>query len=169
MSGERNAVKDEFILSRERSGASELVRVSHPDIEEPIYALWSGVKKHKPQTPQLDGAVETVIPKHTGGKKPYVMLMEGSKGIIIGLSLEASGLMLKLFYGGHIEWHTGRIISKQDKKSMAIAGMSKWFKVSRGKLRKILTELSAGGVVRYDPKKHAYFADRSIARKGRSL
>ncbi len=182
LNGDRNAVRDEFILSRERSGSSELVRVSIPEVDEPLYSLWKSAKKRRKlripveeepdiieQAQVKEQAAEQPQPKHTGGKKPYVMLMEGKSEEIRGLSLEASGLLLKLFYGGCIEWHTGRIISKLDKRPLALSAMAKRFKVGKNRLRQIMAELSAVGMVRYDPKKHAYFADRSIARKGRSL
>lgn len=160
ISGYRNAVQDNFILSRERSGLREFVTVSHPDKEEPLYTLWSGKKKRSASDP---------IPKHTGGKAPYVMLMEGADDVISKLSIEASGLLLKLLYGGHVEWHTGRVIVKHNKKPMTLIELTRYFSIGKKKLRKILTELASMEAMEYNPGSHAYFISRNIARKGRSL
>jgi hypothetical protein len=174
LSGERNAVKDEFILSREKSGKSELLYVSHADMQSPLYALWSGPKakakaKRCKQVEAESVALvkyEEVKPKHTGGKRPYVMLMEGKSNEINSLSLEASGLLLKLFYGGNIEWHTGRVIRKRDKKSMTMPMIGEQFKIGTRELKRIASELSAKGVMHYDRTKKSHFVSRDFAKKG---
>jgi len=168
--GERNAVRDEFILSREKSRGSELVHVSHPELEESLYDLWSPAK-HKKRHPLVNeqsakAQDEVAQPKNTGGKRPYIMLMEDNSGIDDGLSLEASGLLYKIFRGGHVEWHTGKVIHKRDKKAMTFNLMSKQFKIGKKKLRRLLAELTSKKVVKYDTGKRAYFTDRKLAKKG---
>lgn len=167
LSGVKNAVKgDGLILSRERIGtAGEFIHVSTPDREEPLYRLWN--KKKQTKAPQK---ASDPIPKHTGGKAPYIMLMEGADEVISKLSVEAAGILLKLLYGGHVEWHTGRVIVKHNKKSMTLIELARYFKpIGKNKLRKILAELASMEAMEYNPSSHAYFISRKIARKGRSL
>ncbi len=152
--GDRNAVKDEFIISRETTGAAELVRVSHPEMEEPIYALWQTTKRRKKEGSR---------PKHTGGKKPYVILLYENK---INLSLEASGLLLKIIQGGCIEWHTGRLIRKRDKRTMNVNMMMKEFNLGRLKLNRLMLELTTKGALNYDKSSRAYFIARDLVKKG---
>lgn len=161
--GDRNAVKDEFILSRERAGASELVRVSHPDLKEPIYSLWH-TKKRKTGACLTSDKGKPAKPKHTGGKKPYVILLQ--EDTQENLSLEASGFLWRLVRGGHVEWHTGRLVRKRDKAALTRAMMQKQFSIGAGRLRRILGELTAEKILVYDRSARAYFIDRSIARKG---
>ncbi len=165
--GERNAVKDEFIISREKAGESELVVVSHPDVEDPIYRLWSRAKKHRHyKLKNHDADVEPQgRPKTTGGKKPYIMLMQGQE-IIPALSFLAAGLLLKIFNGGHVEWHTGRVVYGRKKESMTQGVMAKCFDTGKAKIKVIIAELVEKKVMRYDRKKRAYFVSRTIAKKG---
>jgi hypothetical protein len=174
LTGRRNAVKDEFILSREKSGQSELLYVSHAEMKDPLYALWSGPKSKKKRYRQVEGEpqpdaiikYEEVKPKHTGGKQPYVMLMEGKSKDINDLSMGASGLLLKLFYGGHIEWNTGRIIRKCDKKSMTLPMFVEQFNAGEREMKRAVVELSANGVMTYNRSKRSYFVSRNLAKKG---
>jgi hypothetical protein len=165
--GQRNAVKDEFIISRETTGTAEHIVVSHPDVQDPIYNLWSGANKsrcYKLKT--QDNEDEPKIKRRTtGGKKPYIMLMQGQE-TIPALSLLASGLLLKIFNGGHIEWHTGRVIYGRGKVSMTQGAMAKCFGAGKAKIKAIVSELVKKKAMRYDRKTRAYFVDRAIARKG---
>lgn len=168
--GARNVVSittdDGMIMSRERIGVvGEFIHVSVPDRVEPLFRLWNGKKKSKAPIKASDP-----IPKHNGGKAPYIMLMEGSDEVIRKLSVPAAGLLLKLLYGGHVEWHTGRVINKQSKQSMTLIELKRYFSpIGKNKLCKILTELVGMEAMEYNTSSHAYFISRKIARKGRSL
>ena len=172
LNGVTNAVRDEFILSREKSGDSELLYLSHQEFGDPLYTLWSSAKSRKRKVKKsaiLEPiAVEKVVevkPKNTGGKKPYTMIMEDQPELFDAMSIEASGLVMKLIGGGHIEWHTGRLIRKRDKKSMTYA-MFLDLNIKPTKLRKAMVELSKNKIISYSRKERAYFISRGIAKKG---
>ena len=161
--GERNAVQDEFILSREQNGEKELVYVSLPYLEEPIYALWTKKRRRKLKFKNEDKEETNENASTTGGKKQYVMITEDREKAL-SFSLEATGLLMKLAWGGFIEWHTGRLVHGRHKKAMTFSDMSKSVDVGKVKLRALLSELSK--VIRYDRSKRAYFVDRQWIRKG---
>lgn len=167
--GERNAVKDEFIISREKTDTAELLHISHPGIEEPLYQLWHTTKCKK--VVSCKGEIgESVKPKHTGGKKPYVILVqEVGQGEYSDLSIEASALLWKLIRGGHVEWHTSRLIRKRDKAALTKAMMQKMLKVGAVKIKRALSELTAKKVLTYDRSARAYFIDRKLVKKGGTL
>ena len=162
--GIRNATRDEFILSRESTGNAEYVNVFLPDREEPIYALWT--KKPKKRKGAA-GAGEIVDkPKHTGGKRPYIMLMQDNNDIINKLPLEAAGLMLKLLAGGFVEWDTGRIIDRRTKKPMSRENIKNRYRLSPKDTKTIFKALTEKNIIRYVPKKRAYFFNAQFAQKG---
>lgn len=175
LNGQRNAVKDEFIVSRQKTkGAVEKVFLTHPDIKEPLYALWHNTKKSKKgkyrvaekQPDEHEFKIERVKPKHIGGKSPYVMLMEGKTRKADPLPFKAAGLLFNLVYCGNIEWHTGRVIRKRDEKTMTVKMLSKQFKVGISKMKDMVSELTATGIMTYDKNKKAYFVSRDIVKKG---
>lgn len=163
ISGERNATMDEFILSRERTGNAEYVNVSLPGETEPIYTLWT-------QKPQKNKAIEATCeitkPKHTGGKRPYVMLMQDQQDIINALTLEATGLLLKLMAGGFVEWNTGRIIDRRTKKPLTITMIRTRYKLGERKTKSLIKELTDNKIIEYDHKQRSYFFNVQFARKG---
>ncbi len=174
MQGERNAVRGDFILSRERTATSEYCYVSAPqDSEEfkPILKGWA--KKVKPKREPIATTKKVPIAdtpektRHTtGGKRPYVMLMQDNDTIIGKLSIGASGVLMKLICGGYIEWGTGRVMDRRSKKPMTAKMISEklGLKVADGKI--LLAELTTSKALRYDKKKRAYFIDRRLAKKG---
>lgn len=168
--GERNAVRTELVLSREKGKKAEYVCVSIPGVEQsiPIYKGWARPLKRKYQEIASITTVEgeTKKPKHTGGKRPYIMVMQDKTDITDNLSVNASGLLFKLFCGGYVEWHTGRVIERRSKKAMTVSKMQKKFDVKNIELKAILKELSEKHVMTYNKSKRAYFIDRSIAKKG---
>lgn len=167
--GERNAVKDEFIISREKTDTAELLHISHPDIEEPLYQLWHTTKCKK--VVSCKGEIgEPVKPKHTGGKKPYVVLVQEVGQVEdAALSIEASALLWKLIRGGHVEWHTSRLIRKRDKAALTKAMMQEMLKVGAVKIKRALSELTAKKILTYDRSARAYFIDRKLVKKGGAL
>lgn len=148
-------------MSREGTGKADLVYLSHPEIEEPIHTFWERSRKFKRRVVEVEGDK----PKNTGGKKPYVMLMEGQEAIS-SLSISACGFLYKLYNGGHIEWHTGRVIQKRSKAPLTQKSMAFCFGEGKKKIKEILAELTRAGVVKYDYKTKAYVLTRTIAKKG---
>lgn len=161
--GERNATRDEFILSRESTGNAEYVSVSLPGYDEPIYALWTK-KPQKKKATQATG--EIVKPKHTGGKRPYIMLMQDQDDAINQLSLDAAGLVFKLLAGGFVEWNTGRIIDRRTKKPLTIKMIHTRYKLGVSRTKKLMKELTEAKIIKYDRKKRSYFFNTKLARKG---
>ena len=174
MQGERNAVRGDFILSRERTATSEYCYVSAPqDNEEfkPILKGWA--KKIKPKREPIATVKKVPIAdtpektRHTtGGKRPYVMLMQDRNAFIDKLSIGASGVLMKLICGGYIEWGTGKIIDRRTKKIMTVKMTSERLGLKLADGKSMLAELTANKLLRYDRKERAYFIDRNLAKKG---
>ena len=172
INGERNVVQDEFIISRGKTGnGSELIFVNTPDVETPLYALWNSKREtRKRKIKVIDGGetvkIEKVAPKGTGGEPAYIMIMlkeiENLK-----ISLEASGLLLKLFKS--IEWNTGRLIRKRDKIALTKEMIAEQFGIGRVKTKKLLAELTDNKVLRYDRKTKAYYLNKNVVRKGMGM
>lgn len=161
--GERNATRDEFILSRESTGNAEYVSVSLPDADEPIYTLWTKKPKKRKGS---EKAGEIVKPKHTGGKRPYIILMQDQHEKLDKLSAEAAGLALKMMGGGFVEWDTGRIIDRRTKQPLTIAAIRTRYKLGASKAKALIKELTENEFIKYDRKERAYFFNAQIARKG---
>lgn len=175
ISGNRNCIKDEFILGREKSGRNELIFITLPELDRPLYALWNSPKtkmryvqkKRESTDPESDEIkIEKTVPKGTGGKPSYVMFMVGEFENI-KLSVEARGVITGLF--GSLEWNTGRVCRKRDKKSLTVSMMAKLLGISNYKVKKALKELIAVGVMNYDKNKKAYFISRKFVKKGMAL
>lgn len=159
----KNVTKDEFVIGRERSGKRELIMVSLPDTNEPLYALWNSrktAKKYK-KDDKCDIAFKEVQPKGTGGKETYVMLMV-SEFDRAKLSLEAGGLMLSLIK--QIDWHTGKITDH--KSPMTKQDISVHSNVNMTQLNKIIKELTNKKVLYYKKSERAYFVNRKFIKKG---
>ena len=163
LAGQRNAVRDTFILSREKSNGAECVSVSLPDDPTPIYNLWT---KKKQRGKPTEATGEIVKPKHIGGKRPYIMLMQDQQDAIYNLSNDAAALLIKLMAGGFIAWETGEIIDRRSKKPLTTVDIMKRFKFSENKLKAALKGLNDQNIIMYDRSKRAYFLDRKIAKKG---
>lgn len=163
LAGQRNAVRDTFILSREKANGSEYVSVSLPDDPTPIYNLWT---KKKQRGKPTEATGEIVKPKHIGGKRPYIMLMQDQQDAIYNLSNDAAALLIKLMAGGFIAWETGEIVDRRSKKPLTSGILKKRFNFGEIKMKAILKELNEQGIIMYDRSKRAYFLDRKIAKKG---
>ena len=168
ISGNKNATLDEFILGRERSGKSEFIIVSLPNSERPLYTLWNSPRTKKKyvarkNAEKQDIEIKTIIPKGTGGKPAYVMLMieEVSR---INVSIEAKGMILSFITC--LEWNTGRIINQRSKKPMTISMMAECLGIGKVKVKRILKELINTKVMRYDKKKKSYLMSRKFIKKG---
>lgn len=164
IAGQRNATRDEFILSREKAGRAEYVNVSLPDSSEPIYTLWTKPPGHKKAAKAPGEIVKT--PKHTGGKRPYIILMQDQQDILNKLSMEASGLLLKLLGGGFIAWDTGQIIDRRSKQPLTIALIRARYKLETTKTKALIKELTENDIIKYDRSQRSYFLCPKFARKG---
>ena len=171
LQGERNAVRGDFIISRERIATSSYCCVSVPqeDAPEPILSGWAKRVRKKygslVTVSEIEQAEEKT-PKHTGGKRPYVMLMQDNSDVVKSLSLGANGALMMLIGTGCIDWGTGRIMCKRSKKSMTTQMISELLGTGRTKTKQIMAELTKKEVVRYEKKGKAYFMDRRFAKKG---
>ena len=170
LNGLRNATRDEFILGRETAGNAELIFVSLPETQKPLYALWNNKKLAEKFTIKSDPVnmvrFELVSPKGTGGKESYVSLMLAALDQLNKqkLSLLSAGAMLKL--SSYIEWNTGRLCRKRDGKPLTRKMMTEIFDTGMSKTKTIIKELSRLQVLRYDRKKQAYFFNTKYIRKG---
>lgn len=172
INGEVNVVQDEFIISRERnSRGGELILVNIPDFEKPMYALWNckkEAKRHRvKRVNEFEYTVEQVKPKGTGGKNAYVMVILSELEKIEDLSIEASGLFLKLF--SCIEWNTCKLIRKRDNVALTQRMIAQRFNIGTGKVKHLISQLTSANVLKYDNKEKAYFINQDLVKKGWSL
>lgn len=169
LSGHRSVVKDEFVLSREKCELADYYYVSLPDLQDnkPVYLLSGWAKRIKRQPVKtVDGQTVPTKPKHTGGKAPYVMLMQNNIEDASKLSFEAWGVMSKLLALGHIEWVTGRIIHRRSKHPLTINEIGKVVGCKPTKTKRIMAQLTKHGIFKYDRKDRCYIADRTYIKKG---
>lgn len=161
--GERNAVKDEFVLSREiRNGETELIHVTIPEEEKPLYTVHRAIGKI-PKT-NADGEK---IKRRSGGKRPYVLIMQPTKNPLRDLSIEALGFLMKLIYFKNIENGTGRLIYGRPKRAMTINDMVQKLGIGgKTKIKGLVAELSDAEVLKYEKKERAYYLSRFYVKKG---
>ena len=151
LSGQQNAVRDQFIISREKAGGCEHVHVSHPELAEPLYQFWTGKKKAN-------------SPKHTGGKKSYVMVMIRELAGLIANDLPAENVGYLMCLVPFVEWGTGRLVLGRDNRQMTLADIQQKFKRSRRKTLYILSNLKKHGLLVRDA--GGYALSRSLIKKG---
>jgi hypothetical protein len=169
INGQQNVTIDRFILGREKVGNSELIFVSLPEYEEPLFALWNSkkeAKKHKKTEIEGDIVFEVKEPKSAGNKETYVMLMPNAIAELNKkkVSIESLGFLMKIT--DRIEWNTGRLIRKRDKKSMTVDMLAKYAGIGILKTKSIIKELSKNGVLFYLRNERAYFINPDYMRKG---
>ena len=157
LSGEKNAVRDEFILSREKSNGNELVFVSHPEISKPVYSFWRAGGKEKNSNQN---------PKHTGGKKPYAMVMLNELVSVLGkgVPIELIGYLVAL--APYAEWGTGRLVCGRKKRKMQVADIEKVFRKSRRTTLNTLSTLKKHGLLSCTDE--GYFISSHLIKKGRT-
>lgn len=126
-------------LTREKSpSGTSFMTLKMPNGEEKEFVVdswWSNpnkkVKKDKPP------------PKHTGGKKPYIMLMVEEieklrKGGVPNVE-ELTGYLVSL--GKYVEWNTGKLIQARTKKQLKYKDLQTIFKCGNKKLNRLLGEM----------------------------
>lgn len=169
--GERNALKDELILSREFVGNSEYICVSLANDPIPLYKGFVKRVKRKNKIPLTEvDVVESKIPKRQGWGKPYIMVMQHNPEVFRDLSIDALGLLFRWLVNNHVDWTDGRLIYRQGrgrkKHPMNQEYIAKEFKIGKRKLKEILSELSTANILRYDRAEKAYFVNREFIKKG---
>ncbi len=155
LNGNNNVAKVEVIISREKTNnGPELIHVSVGDRE--IYQFWHNPSKSK-----------EVQPKHTGGKKPYLMLMIGHLEQLrksnIGNVEELIGFIVCL--GNNIEWNTGRLIHKRSKKQLKYEDLQNMFSCGKRKLDRIIKDLRDNDLLTSN--QDGYFISGDLIKKGR--
>lgn len=163
LAGGVNVIELKVILSRERApnGAS-LIRVLHGD--RLIHMLWEPAKGNKSDQESPSPSP----PRHTGGKKPYVMVMlkeldrvfKGKKSD----QLEVIGFLVR--FCRNIEWGTGRLINKRTKNPLRYDDLMRISGCGRTRLNRILSKLKEQSLL--SRAKEGYFVSTSLIRKGRS-
>jgi hypothetical protein len=154
--GRINAVKVETIISREQTKqGTELIHITIDNSD--LYQFWHNPNKTK---------VRDSPPKHTGGKKPYVMLMieqiETLRKKNISNIEELIGFMACL--AGNVQWHTGKLIHKRSKKQLMYADLLKLFSCGKRKLDRILKDLQVNDLMTHS--QEGYFVSRELIKKG---
>lgn len=170
--GDRNAIRDELILSREFVKDGEWVCVSLPDAPLPLYRGFAKrCKAPSYQVPLTEvGEVESKSPRRQGWGKPYIMVMQHKSDAFKGLSLDALGLLFKWLVNDYVDWGNGELIYRKGrgrkKHPMTQEYMNKEFNVGKRKLKEVLSELSSANILRYDRSEKAYFVNYEIIKKG---
>jgi len=161
LNGITNAVQfEDVVLSRETltNGYQHLI-LSTIENNIPLLKGW-----HNPEKEQN----KDHVPKHTGGKKPYIMLITGEienlrKQGVPNLE-ELIGFLVCL--GNSIEWNTGRLINKRSKKALKYKDIQKLFSGGRKKLDRILRELKEHDLL--FGTEEGYFISTRIIKKGKT-
>lgn len=127
--------------------------------EYEFYSYWYNPKKKQ----------KSNNPKHTGGKKPYLMLMideieklreKGVKNVE-----ELIGYVVCL--GKHIEWNTGRLIHKtRSKKPLKYQDLLEIFKCGNKKLNNMLKVMKENDLLHRT--EEGYFISTKYIKKGKS-
>ena len=116
-----------------------------------IYDKWHNPKKKISRNP----------PKHTGGKKPYIMLMlealRKMQGDNVDLAI-SSAIMLS----DNIQWNTGLLVEK--KKPVNYEGLKKIFNCSNDKVSKRIKAMQETGILLKD--KDGYKISTDFIKKG---
>lgn len=125
------------ILTRDKTPNSNFMTLKLPNGEEELILdeWWSNpnkrVKKDKPP------------PKHTGGKKPYIMLMveeiEKLRKSGVPNVEELTGYLASL--GKYVEWNTGKLIQTRTKKQLGYKDLRSIFRCGNKKLNRLLGEM----------------------------
>lgn len=167
-----------IMLTREKMpNGMEFIRIL-PKVNDKfvkMYGFWHNPHKKddEPSILTVDENMEVQItekppPKHTGGKKPYLMLMideieelrkQGVKNIE-----ELIGYVAVL--GKYIEWNTGKLIHTRKKIPLQYKDLQEIYKCSNKKLNKMLNELKEHGLL--FKTEEGYFVSTKFIKKGKT-
>lgn len=102
-------------------------------------------------------------PKHTGGKKPYLMLMIEAinelKGDDIDIAVGSAALL-----GNNIQWNTGLIVDKRTKKPLLYKDLKTIYKCGDNKLSNKIKIMKQYGILLKD--KDGYKISPNFIKKG---
>jgi hypothetical protein len=168
LNGDKNFYVGELTLGREKTSKTELIFVGYPDFNKPLYSFFNSSKSKKKYLIKQTAegfVIERKKLKGTGGKPAYVSLMLSEfEKAQKKLSHISAGIFIKL--SNNIEWNTGRLIRTRDGSPLTKKMISEMFSLNDWNVRLLLKEFSNAGVITYDRKKHAYFVNPNILRKG---
>lgn len=158
LAGVTNVVKFEAVLSREV--APNGAQYMHLQAEEtPLLEFWHSLEA---------AAKKDAPPKHTGGKKPYLMLMLGELTALRDEKIpnfeELIGFLVLL--GRNIEWGTGRLVKERSKRSLKYADLREMFSYGNKRLNRILADLKVHDLL-YGTQ-DGYFVSSRLIRKGKT-
>lgn len=165
------------MISREKMPSGMEYIMIMPKVKDDymkMYGFWYNQNK-KVKEPSIisvneDGEIIQTAkqpPKHTGGKKPYLMLMvneieklreKGVKNIE-----ELIGYVACL--GKYIEWNTGRLIHKRKKTPLRYKDLQDIYKCSNKKLNKMIKQLKEHDLL-YNTEE-GYFISSKFIKKGK--
>jgi len=160
---EVNAVKVEVIISREKTNnGTEYIQIS-PKIGndyKQMYSFW-----HNPNK-KVRGPDDK--PKHTGGKKPYVIVMyqEVMKLKEKGVKNARELVSYLMCIGDNIEWNTCKLINKRTKKPLKRTDVEKLFDCGKNKFDKLMAQMK-----KYDllyKTNEGYFVSTKYIKKGKT-
>ena len=157
--GESNVTRLDALLSRETtSDGRQRISIKEFGQQTELYTVWIASSKPRSKSP-----------KHTGGKKPYLMLMVDeverlrTKGVKdVG---ELIGYLVTL--GKHIEWSTGRLVKGRGKRKtpMRYADLQAMYGCSNKKLNKMLADMKAHDLLSHT--EGGYFVSRRLVKRGK--
>lgn len=106
-------------------------------------------------------------PKHSGGKKPYIMLMTEEIEVLKSQGIkntdELVGFLASL--SKYIEWNTGNLIQKRSKKPLQYKDLKEIFPYGNKKLNRILNDLKEHDLLFNTAE--GYFISGRIIKKGK--
>lgn len=157
---ETNAVKIEVVVSREMlpGGIEHLITTTADNDRLLLCEQW----KHPVKKRNSDS------PKHTGGKKPYIMLMveEVEKLRQSGVKNVEELVGFLACLGKYIEWNTGRLIKKRSKKPLRHKDLQGIFTCGNRKLNRVLNDLREHELIFNT--EEGYFISTRLIKKGKT-
>ncbi|MDP4117678.1 MAG: hypothetical protein Q8873_00595 [Bacillota bacterium] len=161
LNGDSNVAKINVIVSREATpNGFQFISIKETDSAEPLYSFWYNPKKEQKK--------ENPPPKHTGGKKPYIMLMTSEieklyEKDVPGID-EALGCILHL--GRYVEWGTGKLIDPRSKEPLKYKDLRDIFKYSNKKLNGLLKTMKDNSLL--SSTDEGYFISTKLIKKGKA-
>lgn len=159
LSGQVNAVQVEVSISREQApNGTQFITIRQPGEEVALYSFWHNPKK----------ATTKRKPKHTGGKKPYIMLMveEVEKLKSQGVKDVEKLIGHLVCLGNYIEWSTGRLTKGRGKKPLQYKDLLEICGCSNKKLNKMLGEMKEHDLL--FGTQEGYFISTRFIKKGKA-
>lgn len=154
-----NVARASVMISREEAPTGyQFIVIKDCATGDELYSFWHNpnkvVKKEAP-------------PKHTGGKKPYLMLIietvDGLRKTGVKNAEELIGYLVCL--GNNIEWGTGKLIHKRSKKALQYKDLQEAFNCGNKKLNSLLRTMKENDLLLKT--EEGYFISSTLIRKGK--